>query len=508
MGGTLATMQCAISGQTPEVPVVSKKSGHLFEKRLVVKFIETEGTCPATGEELAVDDLLELRSDKAVKPRPVEAASIPGLLAIMQNEWDDLMLETHTLKQHLDQTRQELSQALYQNDAACRVIARLVRERDEARSELQTQRIALAQAQAAAPAAAVVEEMQTEEDGEEGISDAVHAQMQAKWKELSKKRKKRAMPEDLSSAEAVSGWEETSSNTLHKTSPKGITCLDLHPSKPNLVLTGGVDKTAIVFDRDTQAQVATLSGHTKRVTDACFHPTKELLLTSSADKTARVWQAVEGGEGYKVAHVLDDHEGEVVGATVHATGDFVATASKDKSWAFYDINRGRLLRHVKNEEYAEGYKCVRFHPDGLILGTGTGDALVRIWDMKQAANVANFKGHEGGVNALAFSENGYYMASAGEDGYARLWDLRKLTNFDNLPIGEGAASSVAFDFSGSYLAAGGKNCTKVFAVKTWGELATYDGYGGSVTGLKFGKSAGFLATCSMDRTVRFYGSAE
>lgn len=31
-------------------------------------------------------------------------------------------------------------------------------------------------------------DMQMEEDGEEGISDAVHAQMQAKWKELSKKR--------------------------------------------------------------------------------------------------------------------------------------------------------------------------------------------------------------------------------------------------------------------------------------------------------------------------------
>lgn len=41
-----------------------------------------------------------------------------------------------------------------QNDAACRVIARLVRERDEARVQMQTQRTALAQAQAAAPAAA------------------------------------------------------------------------------------------------------------------------------------------------------------------------------------------------------------------------------------------------------------------------------------------------------------------------------------------------------------------
>lgn len=48
-------------------------------------------------------------------------------------------------------------------------------------------------------------------------------------------RKKRAMPEDLSSAEAVSSWTQISTNTLHKTNPKGITCLDLHPSNPNLV---------------------------------------------------------------------------------------------------------------------------------------------------------------------------------------------------------------------------------------------------------------------------------
>lgn len=45
----------------------------------------------------------------------------------------------------------------------------------------------------------------------------------------------------------------------------GILALDIHSADTSKILTGGADKNATVFNKDTEQVVAILKGHTKKV---------------------------------------------------------------------------------------------------------------------------------------------------------------------------------------------------------------------------------------------------
>lgn len=52
---------CSITGEPCEVPVASKKSGHVYEKRVIEKYIDANGNDPVTNQPIGKEDLIELQ---------------------------------------------------------------------------------------------------------------------------------------------------------------------------------------------------------------------------------------------------------------------------------------------------------------------------------------------------------------------------------------------------------------------------------------------------------------
>eukprot|EP00929_Paragymnodinium_shiwhaense_P040491 TRINITY_DN2113_c0_g1_i4.p1 TRINITY_DN2113_c0_g1~~TRINITY_DN2113_c0_g1_i4.p1 ORF type:complete len:500 (+),score=123.90 TRINITY_DN2113_c0_g1_i4:84-1583(+) len=496
----MSTIVCAISGTAPEEPVFSPKTSHVYERRLIVKHLESMGKCPVTKEDMSVDDIVDMKVNKAVKPRPASATSIPGMLSLLQSEWDSLMTETYELKQHLDTTRKQLSHALYQHDAACRVIARLLRERDAARAQVLQMQDQMSNMRPAGPGAAVVD------DGEIGLTPEILGKMQETAKALSKTRKKKEFP-TLAKVDDVKKFAVAGSHPVHQSTAPGVLCVDVHKKDAGRIVSGGVDTQVILFDGEKQKLVQKMQGHSKKITSVVLHPTKEVVLSASQDATARVWVAGDQSNWrsqYTCGAVVKRHKADVTGLSVHPLGDYFLTASLDKSWAIHELASGRCVRHM--DGLAHGYNCMKFHPDGLILAGGTTEKTVAVWDVKDQVTVATLSGHEGDVTSLSFSENGYYLASGCSDGTVKLWDLRKPLNIQTLKISDNPVNSVQFDSTGQYLAVGADD-VQIYNFETKSSLTqtvTLGDHEAAVMGVCLGPDAKTLASVSMDRTVKLY----
>ena len=142
------------------------------------------------------------------------------------------------------------------------------------------------------------------------------------------------------------------------------------------------------------------------------------------------------------------------GITLHPTENYLTTACLDGSWHFLDINAGACLKKILGPTGSDGYEysSCSFHPDGLILGTGTSTGVLKVWDIREQQNVANCAEHTAAIRSVVFSENGYLVATASDDGQVKIWDLRKLICTKSL---EGKLITVGLLFSLIYFSHSG-----------------------------------------------------
>lgn len=493
-------IQLVVSGEAPTEPVISSRSGRVYERRLLQKYLdENNGQEPQTDHALTEQDIIAIQNDPpVVKPRPPTLTSIPALLSTFQNEWDALVLETFTLKQQYHQVRQELSQALYQNDASCRVAARLLKERDEARQALSTLQGRVGSMEKVSNSNMDVADASAEENGisdqHNGPEQVYFAKAAETTQVLSKIRMKREVPAELTSAEAWQTAKKVDTvESLHSTTAPGINTLALDTSG-DIVLTGGEDNHAEVYARNAGKVIGRLKGHTKRVTAALWINGGGLdkpVITASADKTIRLWKPKAANtdenkdlrsKGWTKDQIVKYHKTEVAGLSLHPSGEYFASGAADGSWAIHAVSDGQVV--VEGCTIDSHITQIAYHPDGALLGIGTSEGHILVMDVKQkqvlaTLDMASNSTEEKQIFGIHFSENGYSLVITSPHEVA-VWDLRKqkksrswsMADLDASNTDQVFSAPARFDKTGKYLAVTAAGSIHVFKVKGWQSLVT------------------------------------
>ena len=90
-------------------------------------------------------------------------------------------------------------------------------------------------------------------------------------------------------------WKVVASYTAHKTASPAVKCVAQRAEQPDLVLSGGEDGQVLLYSVTERKVRRNFTGHKKAVNSVVLHPTREVVISGSDDKTVRLWVDRECG---------------------------------------------------------------------------------------------------------------------------------------------------------------------------------------------------------------------
>eukprot|EP01114_Cavostelium_apophysatum_P005981 TRINITY_DN1716_c0_g1_i1.p1 TRINITY_DN1716_c0_g1~~TRINITY_DN1716_c0_g1_i1.p1 ORF type:complete len:1754 (-),score=458.67 TRINITY_DN1716_c0_g1_i1:2672-7933(-) len=194
--------------------------------------------------------------------------------------------------------------------------------------------------------------------------------------------------------------------------------IKLHNGARQLQISGrtlfvATEKTIRMLNIETGEQLREFVGHEGEIWSLLL--VGKLLVSGSADKTARVWNT-ETGE----SQVLRGHEGIVYSLAKHNDQLFTGGGdAKIKKWQMKE-NGAEFTKDLLGHT---GFVDAMIISDGALF-SGSMDKSIRIWDLKTDECVRVLKGHTSAVFCLAM--NGPDLYSGAADKTVRVWNLQLL----------------------------------------------------------------------------------
>jgi pre-mRNA-processing factor 19 len=325
------------------------------------------------------------------------------------------------------------------------------------------------------------------------------------------RRKRKPAPEHATADQIKTYTSQHTIGSLHSPKTPGINALALSRTQPGLFVTGGNDKIVQLYEKNNDRVVATFKGHTKKIHAVALRELADgsaprMVLSASADKTARVWGYDDASQEYAPRYTSKAHKGEVTGLFVHPTKTIFGLSSLDRTYSIHDLaapsGPSLIFQSAAGED---AYTTTAIHPDGVLVGFGTHNSSIQIFDIRSGSLAATLTPDSSTpftVNTLSFSENGYHLLAPDSTSSVAIWDLRKQTRATTIDLGEFKVNKVEYDSGAQYFAIAGSAGARIHAHKTWEELVRFED-AGEVSDVVFGELGQEVWTAS-GREVRVW----
>src|SRR5262249_5395726 len=125
-----------------------------------------------------------------------------------------------------------------------------------------------------------------------------------------------------------------------------------------------------------------------------------------------------------------NHQDEVVGAAFSPDGARILTASADKTAKLWDATSGKLITSF---DHLYTVLHALFSPDGTRILTVGADNTAKLWDAASGKLIASFQ-HRNWIWHGVFSADGTRILTASADHSAKLWDAasgKLIVSFDH-----------------------------------------------------------------------------